>query len=251
MPTVQSSLERLPVEMQWQIMTSLPDVRSLASTALTCRAYYSAFKANQDAIVKVVLINCVGSDTLPDAILVHRCLPPFHISQITLDHLFPTTQATLFHIYVSRFLQQQLEPSERPDPSSITWTMRDALSLSDFHLEVVSPLTQRFIQNCSNESTPPFRLDASLQSCPATRSEEGRIARALYRFEMFRRLFSRESILDGDEKRTWLHDCVRFFSKFAPWENSQLGCVYDFLTREMVTGTNIYRSLPTEARPNP
>ncbi|KAI1080236.1 hypothetical protein F5B20DRAFT_119647 [Whalleya microplaca] len=116
--------------------------------------------------------------------------------------------------------------------------MRDALMINDFHVQVVSKLAQRFIQACvTNSESFCLPLENSLRSRPISHLEEERITRALYRFELFRRLFGWFQHLE-DEDIPRLHDSLPylaiFFSKFAPWENAQLACMNDFLAGEIL-----------------
>ena len=127
--------------------------------------------------------------------------------------------------------------------TSIICTMRDAMTISDFHVQTVSVLTQRFIEACARAAAPHLPLEDSLRSRAASPPEGARIARTLYRFETFRRLFG--CFCENEEHRVDVIDeeLLRytpiFFSKFAPWENAQLGCIHDFLASEMIPGKDM------------
>ncbi|OTA69566.1 hypothetical protein K449DRAFT_418954 [Hypoxylon sp. EC38] len=220
-------LQRLPMELRCCILASLSDLESLASATLTCRALYWAFKNNEGRVIRDVLINCVGLVALPEAIIAHRCCPPYLSTciQLRMD-IWGEEQIHRQNIYISDFLQRL----ERPSPILTTWAMRDARALGDFHLKVVSKLTHRFIQACAKASSSEFPLENSLCLYPVSESERERIERALYRFEIFRRLFSCFS----DREEYLLPYAATFFSKFAPWENAQLICIHEFLAREII-----------------
>ena len=220
-------LPNLPAEIQRSILASLPDPRSLALAALVCRALYSTFKADENSLIRDVLVNCVGFNTLPEALITHRCSPPY--LSVRDDELYVHRRwEPKLHLYVSDFLQSL----ERPAITSIICTMRDAIKIGDFHSQVVSVLTQRFIQACARAAPSLPTLEESLRWNPASPSERTRIARTLYRFETFRKLFG----CFWDSDRALLHYSSIFFSKFAPWENAQLGCIHDFLAREVMPG---------------
>ena len=229
----------LPAEIQHCILASLIDVRSLASAALVCRAFYSTFKSDKESLIRDVLINCVGYNILPEALIAHQCSPPYLSVQVERAIILPEDRLELdrLHDYASEFLKRL----KRPAVTTIICTMRDAITISDFHLQVVSVLTQRFIQACARAAPIHLPLEHSLRSRPASPSEEDRIARTLYRFETFRRLFgcfctNPEHPVHWTDEEPLLHYTLIFFSKFAPWENAQLGCINDFLAREVMPG---------------
>ena len=83
-PEAQQPLQRFPMELRCGILASLSDLQSLASAALTCRALYSAFKNNEDRLVRDVLVNCVGFGALPEAIIASRCRPSYLSTRVEL-----------------------------------------------------------------------------------------------------------------------------------------------------------------------
>ncbi|KAI1080250.1 hypothetical protein F5B20DRAFT_541391 [Whalleya microplaca] len=232
---------RLPIELRWCILESVPDVQSLASAALACHAFYVAFIDKQDGLIKKVLINCIGLGSFREAVMAHQCFPPYLSVQVNKTR-WPTAeqpqqpqqpqQQLLMYNYISDFLQRLERPSLPPSFPSDTWTMRDALTLSKFHLQVVSTLAKRLTHTCARESSTMCPLKDSFSSFPLSRSEEDRIARALYRFELFRKLFGCFTFF-FEETHNQLHNI--FFTKFGPLENAQLGCIHDLLGIEIET----------------
>ncbi|KAI1251469.1 hypothetical protein MGN70_006037 [Eutypa lata] len=232
----QNVLCRLPSELRRCILSSMPDLQSLASTALTCRAFYYIFDDNKDGIIRDVLINSIGSEVLPEAIITHRCSPPLLSLNISPKSVFWNTISPKGKAWQYRYVSTFLGTLERPPITSTTWTMCEALELERFHVQTVYPLAQRFIKSCAKLS-PPRVIEISLSSRPTSRLEEERIMRALYRFEVFRKLFGRFRwrVRDSTVSTTLTN---LFFSKFAPWENAQLACIHDFLAREVMPAFN-------------
>ncbi|UPK95544.1 hypothetical protein LCI18_006479 [Fusarium solani-melongenae] len=107
--------------------------------------------------------------------------------------------------------------------------MTEAFILNDFHVHAVSPLAGRFVIICTERYEWQESLWESIQERPVSEAEWERIERVLYRFELFRRLFGRFHQSEGKLKPL----AKSFFQKFAPWENAQLGCIHDFLAREV------------------
>ncbi|OTB13372.1 hypothetical protein K445DRAFT_14044 [Daldinia sp. EC12] len=227
-----NSLEHLPSELLNGILASLPDVKSLVSATSSCRAMYSTFKESESIILSSVLSNSLGVGILPIATMTYKCSPPFYSDNLAPYVLFHTLeQVETLETYISNFVTR-LEP---PTPSSIKWTMRDAIAVENYHRQVVLKLTEKFIQACRAIPSPCLDIGRSLQASPPSSSEKERIARSLYHFEIFRRLFGYLGKMQDRD----LHKCaMTFFSKFAPWENAQLACIHDFLARQIVPAFN-------------
>jgi hypothetical protein len=211
-----SSMGQLPTELCREILDSMSDIRSLASAsvALSCRAFYLAFKEYWYQLVQEVLINCVGIGALADALITHDCSPPI-LSRFVQQQDLPlaSIQERELQNCVSRFLA-----STKPlDIHDARLSLNEALSLGDFHLNVVSVLVQRFIQACTKKAKWQKPLDKSLQSRPASLAEKARIARVLYRFETFRRLFG----CIGNSVNVMDYTAM-FLTKYSPWENIKL-----------------------------
>lgn len=67
---------------------------------------------------------------------------------------------------------------------------------------------------------------------PLSPTEDFRICRALYRFQIYSNLFfDRPAPLETDGSHKAL-----FFGRHAPWVNSQLGFVYEYLERRVRVG---------------
>ncbi|KAI1801945.1 hypothetical protein F4811DRAFT_430281 [Daldinia bambusicola] len=93
--------------------------------------------------------------------------------------------------------------------------MRDAIAVDTSHQVGLKP-TQKFIHGCSTTSSHCLDIGRSSQTISPSGTEKGRIARLLYHFEIFRRLFG----------------------YFGRMEDKELACVHDFLARQMVPAFN-------------
>ncbi|OTB06200.1 hypothetical protein M426DRAFT_21310 [Hypoxylon sp. CI-4A] len=228
---ITNHLLRLPLELLRLTLNSLPDVGSLASAALSRRSLNWAFKGDEDRLIRNVLINCIGSDALPEALLVYRTLPPCTVDGTLQrddsvytndddDELYSQT-ADLFRSLV------------RPETPSETWTvaMREALGLSDFHLRAVLPLVQTFFQRCAEAAPPHVSLGDDLLSHPPSRSERERVVRVLYYFELYCRLYRHAH---NHSRLFQEYFGKKFLEKFAPQEVVRLGCIHDFLAGEIL-----------------
>lgn len=232
MSYTQRGILQLPVELLQQILACLPEPRSLFLATQTSRILYLIFKENDQHIITNVLTNCFGPGLLREAQLTRDCTPPVlstRLSELS-DDLDEELQYEL-NIYVARFLCSELGESNLTRSS---WTLRDALAMHSFHADVILPLKNRFIQASSDPSSCAMSavVNKSFEVRPVSELEAERICRTLYRFELFRRLFGcfawRTDELMGS--------AMSFFSKFSPWEVAQLGCIHDFLSRQVAQG---------------
>ncbi len=111
---LKSALEVLPVEAKQDIMSTLPDVWSLKSIALTSSSLYHAFTDAEVLITSQVLLNEVEFDVLPEA-----------AAALESSRLKPWTRQR-----IQDFVFQHLR-SRRPPPQK--WTLSDALLISKLY----------------------------------------------------------------------------------------------------------------------
>lgn len=131
-----------------------------------------------------------------------------------------------------RYIVEFLRDLDRTSFEKTIISMTEAFTLNDFHVHTVSPLAERFVVICTERYEWQEPLWESIEERPVSKTEWERIERVLYRFELFRKLFGR--FHDSAAKLTPL--VKFFFQNFAPWENAQLGCIHDFLAREVGQG---------------
>jgi hypothetical protein len=154
-----SALEALPIEVKQAIMSTLPDVRSLRSIALTSSSLYHTFRNAEGLITSKVLLNEVEFDVLPEAAaaLESSRLKPWtrqRIQDFVLEHL---------HI-------------RRPPPQKCT--LSDALLISELYGHI-----HCFMADLASKTLLKPRILTYLKA-PTSQHEKTRIIRALYRFEI-------------------------------------------------------------------
>ncbi|KAJ4215845.1 hypothetical protein NW759_009705 [Fusarium solani] len=225
LPETHSRLLAAPMELHQHILAFLPDAPSLAAAALSCRQLYTAFKNEGSALVRTVLTNCIGAANLPEALMTHRCSPPYLSNHVELQPRPLHSRMENQVAYVSRYIKRL----NRSSFENETISMTDALTPSNFHIQTVSILAQRFIVIYTERHDWQEPLKESIEKRPVSRLEWDRIERVLYRFELFRKLFGR--FVQNEEELLPL--AKSFLKKFAPWENAQLGCIHEFLAREV------------------
>lgn len=229
---VERGILKLPVELLQHILPCLSDPRSLVSAIQISRIFYPNFQENEQHIVATVLERCVGAGVLREAKPTRNCVPPVLSTKLTEQppDLDDKLQEEL-NMCISRFLHDQ---PGKIDSNQSSCTLSDALALGNFHADVILPLKASFIQTSSDPKSCMMsaKVEESLSMRSASNLEEERICRALYRFELFRRLFGcfawrTDELMDL---------ATMFFSMFSPWEIAQIGCIHDFLGRQVIPG---------------
>jgi hypothetical protein len=179
--------QTLPAEVKQAILSAIPDIPSLISAALTCSPLYHTFKDAESLITTSVLLNQIDKDVLPEAIL---ALESSKISPVTKPE-------------VEDFARQQLRVR---NAAPLRWTVSDALPLSKFH-EAVHFFAEDFTKRALSKTTVSYA---------PSRNEMNRIERTLYRFEIYRNMYSQvHHLCSVDEQK------AIFFDRFSYWENEQ------------------------------
>ncbi|KAK7735632.1 hypothetical protein SLS53_007372 [Cytospora paraplurivora] len=229
----QRGILRLPLELLQDILTCLADPRSLACAIQASRALYYSFKGNEQHILTAAMTNCIGAGVLREAQLARDCSPPILNTRVVGYPVDPHKMVgeeleEEQRTYLAAFLLHNWP--ESGDSVRKSWAISDALALGKYHTEVILPLKDRFIKAASDPAscTMAAKLRKGLEVRSVTNLEEERICRALYRFELFRRVYGCNSRLE------WLAGVAQtFLHKFAPWEIAQLGCIHDFLGEQI------------------
>ncbi|KAK7751889.1 hypothetical protein SLS62_006190 [Diatrype stigma] len=212
----------LPPEMVTAILYSVTDLDTLANVAVSSRTLHTAFKVNETRLIRRLLIDNIGQEVLPDALIAYSCTPP-SLRPRDVQEIDPPRLSTMADWWV-RCAEERVRTISRPELGSIEFNMARALELERTHVHVAA-LAERFIQRCSE--TTQVGLGDTFTLLPPSSTEKTRIARALYLFETFCTLF-------GYMNPRKLSESVHFLRKYEPWEIAQLGVIHDFLAREII-----------------
>lgn len=207
-----STIEKFPVELKQALLSALSDVPTLRSAARSCSSFYHAFLSAEELITTQVVKNHIDADVLPEAVV---ALKSFRSQPFTRQGVAD---------FVDNHLRSRMSP---PD----SWTLSEAFPLGNLHSSV-ERFASEFIAEMLNTSSEFAYVDAP-PAWPVSRHEMNRIQRAFYRFEIYCNL-----LRDPDVSQA-IDIGKPFFSKFAYWENEQLGCVHDYLFRAVCPGMNI------------
>lgn len=213
-------LDGLQVELIQEILAALPDVESLISAVLTGPCLYLSFLAAESYITKKVLLRQIHPNLLHDA-----------VAELS-SRRTPWTEQE-----AEDFLAQYFARDKPPFHSLLKWKLSQALPLIRLH---------HVIDFFLNDLTSPIlagnpmstNTEKPCSTMPLSSSERNRITLNFYRFQIYCNLFRgwwgnknpiRPPIHSIDQKE-------KYFQHFAPWENEQLCCIYDYLLRIITPG---------------
>lgn len=213
MPT----LTTLPCEIVVAILTELDDFQSLASSLLTCRYVYGCFKEGHGVETSLVRRH-VTPALLPYAVAT------LEMSQLPKQCPYSRVYGLLNALYYN---PDQLVGHMKTMPRK---TLQKILRMYDIIHDLVKEYAKkawlRFGQKRADPDSPGFTL---------SHDEHFRFCRAFYRVEIFYSLF-RHSGNDSNNGTFMVIANHCFFSRHAPWENEQLGCVSSFLESMFARG---------------
>lgn len=219
--SAKSSFECLSTEIICAILEELDGIGSLQSAILTCRRVHAAFSGGAPIIINRIILGQLDTwNVRPEALIA------LEASKLST----PTTAKS-----ADEFCEHHLK--KRTTDTRILLTLNEAGTIEKL-LFTVEKLANTFAKD-SLQKLASENGDAS-QSNAITSSEKGRIMRTLYRFEIFCNIF-RLPGKESDSSRRKINrghgQCMtKFLSYFSPWENEQLGCVYEFLFFQVSPG---------------
>ncbi|KAI1376608.1 hypothetical protein F4677DRAFT_83451 [Hypoxylon crocopeplum] len=190
-------LEQLPVELLGEILSAIDELPSLFSASLASRTLHDAFTKAKRTILSRVLLNHVGFDMIPDAL-------------VAVESIDATREGW------DAFL---VEPAQVPN----LLTMDQIYSIAKVSA-AVRAFAKLFVQSATG-----VRPDIQIRSPLPSESELARIEHTFYRFEIFRNIF--RTLLS--DPLTFEKATNSFFAALAPWEAEQLGCIHDFFFHQI------------------
>ena len=210
-------LDRLPVELKLEILEALPDVPSLYSITRASPAFYQAYLGRRYRIHSRVITADVDSEILIEA------LSLLQASRISRSTRWLEKAASFINIY-------QVDRNLRVGPEI---TGKETMHrIAGFHF-VVHTMTSRFSKDALSShpiiGRASFRSEKSLSP-----TETRRFHRALYRYEIFCRLFRGEHRTPEE----YAHDRINFarvatdfLASFHPWEAEEMNCVHRYICK--------------------
>lgn len=207
------TLDSLPLEIIQIIFSHIPNIPTLEAFKVTSTCIYNVYLTFKGTIKWDVILNEINADVLPDALLVQDS------AEFTIES--HDDQSEFCERY--KCLRSDTDLCEH-------WTRSDWIELAKIY-EPVQYFTDAYIASLTEN-----QIAEELETSTFRTSERSRISRALCRFQVYCNLFGAEEILQRPDEE------IRrdmFFRKFAPWENEQFACIYEFLLRHLSIGKAI------------
>lgn len=215
-------LTSLASELKYAIFICL-DVPSAKALALTSSSFFQTFLDSQQLILTQVLQNEMDTEVLRD-----------YLTALSASQIQVWSKGAILKILDDYF-------GDSISHRSHDWRLSEALAISNLN-ESVDFLATEFASSALFRN-PTIR---GANNTP-TPSEMRRIKLTLHRYELYCNLFrhpthdrmvrdklNRNRLIRPPQFGTHEQRKV-FFEKFSPWENEQLGCIYDFLIQEITT----------------
>lgn len=221
------ALDILPREILVEVLAAAPDIRSLLLLGSTCRSLHQLITDPSLSLPQRVLSNRIDSKVIEMAFLA---------SDVRSRYGWLLSWLPRFSCLTPDDVQKGINTKPQH------WDLDVVLAMDRLHT-VVEALTDRYIS------------DVLAEQYPASANEVHRVQSAFYRAQILCVLKEHQD-LRGRWKSLLPQN---FFLRFAPWENEQLACIWDWMGQcsengrcdmeyELVTLTKS-QSCPSDLKP--
>lgn len=223
------TLVTLPLDIIFLLLEHCCDLDSLLSLMASCRTFYFAFHNYPTSLTHTLISREIDIAVLPDAIQllkaaeISRNGPSFSDLPIAVSKLFGEGREALV--------------KDR-------WSLADGIAAIRLH-SIIDGFASKFASYYLSWLQKNSKRD---QETPPSVLELARIKRALYKFEVFCRLFPAVEQDDKSEEARYAIGSSRsenpdfdaaqmsFLSFLSPWEREQLACIHESLWRQVAPG---------------
>jgi hypothetical protein len=201
------------------ILSQLDSIKSLGQAVFTHRVFHNTLRENQQTIIRSIISNQIPHDILPYAIAVvkstdsYRLQFSFSADEEDIDDIL---QQLHTHLLDRNALEEALRALSLPECAFLSASYSAVNVLRNAYAKEIIPLF-----------TTQFEIPLNPTLSPV---EAFRIDRALLRHTLMCNLFTR---YDGAKL---IQAESIFFTKFSPWVNEQLFCVYTFMEHKVSEG---------------
>ncbi|KAL4881033.1 hypothetical protein BJY04DRAFT_218551 [Aspergillus karnatakaensis] len=225
-------LESVPTEVR-QCLMCVSDLGTLRALVLASPQYAQQFSRDREPILLESLRSSLGV-VLSDAYVVY-------LSSQAAFHQARTRES------VTRFLAVNHRGVEGPEIWKIDepLTLPVAMNMVRFHYKVIIPLTQRYVAWAFENL---YHRTGKIS--PPSRTEELRLMRAFYRFQLCCNLFGAgQHLPPGGSYFTFIASDIiaMFLYNYHPWEVEELICIYAYAVENYEV---LFGRLPWELSPH-
>jgi len=220
-PPPKITLETLPPEIRRHVLFTL-DLDSLSGLVHASPVFHQQYLLDRHPILCQSLQSTLRSAT-PEACAVHRADV---VGALEADD---STRAAATTTFLDSWSRRAWSTAYSIRDENLA--LDEAVSMAVFHLSVVKPIMERasnwFLANFAKETGTAADSDPTLLSS----TEQTRLLRALYRFQLAAIVFGNGSRTKAPP-RDWGHrvslHLADLLTPLAPWEIEEIGCVFAF-----------------------
>ncbi|KAK4241286.1 hypothetical protein C8A03DRAFT_12434 [Achaetomium macrosporum] len=233
-----SPIRNLPTEIVAEVLTGL-DSSSLSSALLAHRLFWETFQGCQRQILREIVTRLIPPQLLPLASVTYEAslidYSDWNRSRRLLDQL---------HYLHNNQAPASASSASSPPPWQWPLTRRVTAAMERVHLMV-----KHFAADFAQRTIPRFsHIFQATRPETCTPSEELRILRAFYRFQLYCNIFGRKALESAREavcgrEYDWESqqlvgqksdedvqgELQAFFWVWPPWVNEQLACIFEYL----------------------
>ncbi len=214
-PNIQqnAAFETPPAEIRREILSAL-DYQSLRALTRASPTFHQQYRLDRRFLLCGCLQRTLGAATF-DACAAYRSDTDCFSEERTLESIteFLTSYQGRRPTATYSILDEALAEDE-------------AVAMVVFHFTVIEPLVKRFtnwaLDHLADET------GGSPHRKPLSSTEEARVLRAMYRFQLCCNVFHDRRTQDGQPSFDPLDVVKLFFGLFEPWEVEQVLCIQDF-----------------------
>lgn len=212
-------IESLPVEIQRQIMFCLPSLASLGAIIRASPIFYSLFQSEPKNFIGTCLILGLG-DAFLDASTAQAAMQDDFQRQRR-DAMKMRRESSVVWPFLESYRKKVEELPCNAWIHSIS--LPEAVQMAAFHTSTVEPLVEQYA------SWALGNIGTSATSTALSSTERMRIQRAMYRFQILCDVFGNRLKYDNlTTNRPRNLRCLRFLSRYEPWEIEEILCINSF-----------------------
>lgn len=233
-----SYLETLPAELRTLILFGLGSVEDLQALVLASPVFYQQYLLDRRALLAHAFRAELGNRVFVDAYAAQASATRYPVGSRR-----GRTSVTWFLDKYTELRARSVDDDPAVAATAGNPSEADLIRMAAFHLSVVRPLAEEFAAMFL------YNLDPALKVGSLSVTEERRLLRALYRFQLFCNLFGPVPRGTPGQPKYGSDDEVQgvFFYGFRPWEIEEVHCIYTLIQDNY---TDILEDMQEDMDPN-
>lgn len=215
-------IQSWPMELLVAILKHVPDPQALKSLILSCSAFSTAYYSHQRQTLLHLVRNTFDVDKVNIATPLLACRAQ-HIDVLSATHL--ETVTTLLKANLER-----IEPTKQAIHEISVEECKQMLRLKRVASQICNDLISQVPLH------HPLGRENVMSYKPLSTTERRRITIAIYRWELWAKLFSKRvpGILQKQDSAARIDintQMAVYLARYTRWEQEQLSCLYDYVHR--------------------